>query len=738
MPGGQYGTQRGLSYGGANGGQYGDTQFGTRIELREPGHIGPTMSISSQLSVSIGLEHTTVSDMEIDLPPHDMISIDRFRSGEMAYYSDDRLLFSAKIEGVSVASDRTITLSGTASEDVPLTQGEIVRTFSDTTMEQAIEDIGEDLPYDFRVKPASPRPVNNKPVQAADVGTGFEQLLQAGQDIDYQDRSTWRDLPGSYGDDDIIHSLHETTPLRIDIDGLTLTQTCTVLEAQNFDEDNNIPILVDEQASGARCVEFEETEDWVEWSFGLEHTIPAGHTAISIRGRVDTAGGGVDRISIDVNNSTVKNVFTAGTWGTGDYFWANKLVSLGNSLDAGDGPSDTPHTIRLEKIEGSSTVRVDCIAVHDLRFNHDPEGHTDVDENNALAEPGLYPRNCPAVLDIAPTGALLNHATIQDEREWRGTTLHTTNGFLVPATDTVHIVSNRTSRDGEEGTFAFESSIDESAETSHVYAHVDPAGTTLHDENKPTTTPTTFTETQTITDLEFSISGEETALISGEREFSGTPMSVLETMHNDAGRRFAIEHGVGPDAGPPALTSFETRDSNEIRSTANWVVTDVQRDADVSDYANQVTVIGAPLVPGSAARASATARDDSEIEGLRDPPDDNGVRPITIRDESLETVNDALSKARALLRERVNADKRGGSVTTAPVLPTPGPQYLTEFFGDDNVGGWGLDWGQSWGATRIGHHSALESATYSEESGSAQTEMEFEKFSGLYRVVTEI
>lgn len=737
MTGGQYGTAQGLSYGTANGGQYGATRQGTRIELREPGHIGPTMSISSQLSVSIGLEHTAVSDMEIELPPHDEITIDRFHSGEMAYYVDDRLLFSAKIEGVSVASDRTITLSGDASEDVPLTQGKITRTFSDTTMEQAIEEVGVELSYDFQVKQSSPRSVNNKPVQAADVGTGFEQLLQAGQDIDYGDRSTWRDLPGGYGDDDVIHSLHETTPLRIDIDGLTLTPTCTVLEAQDFDEDNGIPILEDSNASGARCVEFQEVEDWVEWSFGFEHEIPAGHAAISIRGRVADPGSGYDRIEMEVNNSTVKNIFTAGTWGTGDYFWANEVVTLGDSLDSGDSPSDTPHTIRLEKIEGSSAVRIDCIAVHDRRFNHDPEGHTDVDEDNALAEPGLYPSNCAAVLDVAPSGALLNHASIQDEREWRGSTLYSTHGFIVPATDTTHIVSNQTSRDGVEGTFAFESDIDESAETARVYAHVEPSGTSLSGDDKPTTTPTTFTETQTITDLEFSISGEETALIFGEREFSGTPMDILQTMHEDSGRRFAIEHGVGPDD-RPSFRSFETRDSDEIRSTANWVVTDVQRDADVSDYANQVTVVGAPLVPGTAVRAEATARDESEIEELRDLPDDDGVRPFTIEDESLETVNDCLSKARALLRERVNADKRGGSVTTAPVLPTPGPQYLTEFFGDDSVGGWGLDWGLSWGVTRTGHHSALESATYSEEAGEASTEMEFEKFSGLYTVVTEI
>lgn len=735
MPGGQYGTQQGLAYGGSQGGQYGAIQHGTRVELFEPGEIGPSMSLSSHSSVSIGLEHTATSDMEIELPPHDEITIDRFRSGEMAYYRDDRLLFAAEIEGVSVASDRTITLSGTALEDIQLTHNEMITTFADTTMADAIRAVGEEIPHDVQVRPAQSRPINGKTVQAADVGSGFEQLLQAGQDIDYEDRSTWRDLP-SFGDDDIINSLHDTTPLRIDIDGLTLTPTCTVLEAQNFDEDNNIPILVDDAASGARCVEFEEVEDWVELSFGFEHSIPAGHVGISIRGRVADPGSGFDRISVDVNNSTVNDIYTASTWGTGDYVWDQQTILPNAGLDAGDGPNDNPHTIRLEKTEGESAVRIDCIAIHDLRFNHTINETAAVDANNALPGPGLYPRRCMATFDMAPTGAILDQARIWVEGEWRGRSPYTALGFLIPANNHIDIGWSETSQDDIEHTAVNEGDVD--PDTSQIYGFIGVAGTSLDGDDEPTTTPTIRTETQTITDLQFSVSGHEEAIISGEREFSGTPMDILQTMHDDSGRRFTVEHGVHPDRGPPSLMSFETRDARELRSSENWVVTDVQRDADVSDYANQVRVIGAPLVPGSAARASATARDESEIEALRDLPDDDGVRPISIRDESLETDNDALSKARSLLRERVNADKRGGSITTAPVLPVPGPQYLTEFFGDDSVGGYGLDYGLSYGATRAGHHSALESATYSESSGEASTDMEFEKYSGLYQVVTEL
>lgn len=737
MPGGQYGTQNGFAYGTANGAQYGDTQFGTRIELYEPGEIGPSMSITSQTGVSIGLEHTAVSDMELSLPPHEMITLDRFRLGRMAYYADDRLLFAAEIEDMEVSPDRTITLSGQAAEDTKLTRNEFSITFQDVTFTDAIREFGERLPFDVRVKDVPNRRLDGEIVQAAEAGDGFEQLLQAGQNIDYGDQSTWRDLP-SIGHEDTINSLHETTPLKVVQRGLTLTQTCTVLEGQNNDDSAGVTTINDSEASGARALEFVDVEDWAEWSFGFEHTIPPEHTAISIRGYVAAPGTlATDRIELSANGSTIRGLFSGRTWGASGYFWANEVAVLNDDLGAGDGPGDEPHTIRLEKVQGDKSVRIDCIAVFDNRFFHDAAGDAEVDENNALAAPGLYPQRCVATFDLAPAAAILDHARIRGVGEWRGVSPFSALGFVVPAADYIDIDWQLLSQSGNQRTFENQGDIPSAAETSKIHGFIGVAGTTLTGDDAPTTTPTTRTESELITAIDLRISGKEVAIISEERTFQGTPMDIFQTMHDDAGRRFAIEHGVRPEQGPPVITSFEARDTREIRD-ANWVVTDVQRDASISDYANQVTVQGAPFAPGVAPRASATARDEAEIARLADPPDDDGVRPLTIRDESLETVNDCLSKARAILRERVEADSRGGAITTAPALPTPGPQYLTEFFGADTVGGYGMDYGLSYGERRTGHHSALESATYTEESGSASTEMEFEKYSGLYRVVTEV
>lgn len=743
MPGQSYGTARGGSYGAVAGSQYGSTQLGSRLELFEPGSIGPDISTDAVVSVSIGLEHSAVSDMEIELPPFSDVTLERFRSGEMAYYSDDVLLFRAEIEGLDVADDYALTLTGIAVEDIPLVQNEITRTFSDVKMSEAIRDVADGLPFDVQIKDSPPRPIDDEIVQAADVGAGFESLLSAGEDIDYHDKSTWRDLPSPYdAGNDIIHSLHETTPLKIVTEGLTLTPTCDFVEAEDYSGQSGTTTVTDNEASGFTGVEIVDVEDYIEVNFGFEHTIPAEHVDVSIRGRIPATGSApYDRLELSIDNNTINTVFSGRRMGGhGTYFWADRIISgISKDLSAGDGPGDKNHSLRIEKVEGDDTVRIDCIAVYDDRFDfpNDPAGVTEVDENGALTEPALYPKRCAAVFDLAPAGAILTGSRMQAVMDFEGETSWGTIGFTVPATDTSYTGGDPVNVEGTEWTLVLDEPIDESAQTSRVHGHVDPAGTTLTGSDEPTTTPKDRTSKQTCINMQFSISGEEEAVIAGEREFQGTPLSVLGTMHDDSGRRYSVEHGVGPGRGPPVFKSYE-RDSLTVESGLNWVVTSVEEEEDVSDYANKITVIGAPLVPGSAARARATAKDAIEIASLRDLPDDDGIRPLTIEDDSLQTVNDCLSKARALLREHVNADNVGGSITTAPVLPTPGPQYLTEVFDDEPRGGWGMDWGESWGTSTVGRYSALESVTFSESAGSASTDMEFEQYSGLYRVLTSV
>lgn len=707
------------------------TAAGSRLDLFEPGASEPALSVQSVLSVSIGLEHTATSDMDVELPPHDGITITRFRGGNMAYYADDQLVFRAGIEGLTIADDKTLTLSGPAVEDVPLLHNEISRSFTDTTIATAIRELVEDLPYEVHIRPSQPHPVSEHTVQAADSRQAFEDLLQAGSASTYTDTSTWRDLPGPYGDDDVINTRHETTPLTVDAKGLTLTPTCAVLEAEAFETEHNISILSDAAASGFRCVELTERDEWIELSVGLDHTIPPGCAAISIRGRTASVRSAPhDKLAIGVNGSRQQTVFTGPTWGDEGYCWQH-LVTLPHSLAGAAGPDDSPHTIRLEKVEGTDAVRIDCLAVHDTRFTNPPPTHATVDDNGALAEPGLYPDRCPAVFDLAPAGMRLEQATIRVRIKGSGQPRGGTCGVLVPdtgASPSGETVSSGTSDDAQEMTVV-EHDIDDTAETTHLYGYVDLAGTTRTGTEKPTTTPTTRTDAQTVSTMQLTVAGDAEAIID-KREFQGTPMSILQTIHEDAGRRFVIEHGIRPDHGPPSFMSFEARDPSVIQSTDDWVVTAVSRDAEVGEYANKITVNGK--------NASTTVRDDDEIASLRDPPHDDGVRPLRVEDDALTTVNDCLSKARSLLREHVDADTIGGSVSTAPILPQPGPQYRTAFFGQPKGGDREQDGTRSGNEPRVDHLSALEAVTYTESAGNAKTDLEFERLSGLYRVVTQL
>lgn len=743
MRGFSYGTSNGGTYGDVEGAQYGAVPLGERLELYEPGEIGPTITTDDIVSISIGLEHTAVSDMEIELPPFAEITTERFRNGEMKLYTDGVLLFRAEFHELDVAKDYTITIGGVATEEVPLLENEIDRTYSDARMKSAIRDVVEDLPFDINIIDGPSRTIDNEIVQTAAVGAGFEGLLTEGEDIDYYDKETWRDFPSPYDEgNDIIHTLHDTTPLKIVEEGLTITQTCDFVEAEDFSGQQGTTTVSDNDASGFTAVDIVDVEDYIEVDFGFEHTIPAEHFNVSIRGRVPATGSDpYDKIELDIDSNTINTVFSGGRFGGPNFFWADRIIDgVSKDISAGDGPNDKNHTLRIEKTLGDDTVRIDCIAFYDDRFDFefDPAGITSTDSNGALTEPGLYPARVPAIFDLAPVGAILSGARIEAVMDFTGETNLGTIGFVTPSNGSHETGGTPVDVTGSEWTLVLDEPIDESSNTSRVHAHVDPAATTFTGSEEPTTTPKNRTGRQTCTHMEFDVTGEEEAVISGERSFQGTPMDVLQTMHEDAGMRFNVEHGVRDGHWPPVFTSYETRDNSQLRSTDDWVITDVDESSDIGEYANKVTVIGAPLVTGSGARARATVEDEIEIENLRDLPDDDGIRPVTIRDESLETVNDCLSKARTLLREYVNADNVGGSVTATPILPTPGPQYLTEFFGRDEVGGWGNDWGLSWGTTRVGNYSALESATYTESAGSAATEMEFEEYEGLYRVVTEI
>lgn len=732
MPGGQYGGANGGQYGGSNGAQNGDMIFGSRIELAERGQIG-TDEIVEPTSVSIGLEHTALSDLSAEFPAYSGLSFDRFRNGRMTYHRDGRRIFAATIDGHDVANDRTIKMDGVATEDAPLVQHESGRSYFDITIEDAIRDVVSDLPYIADVRPSPERPVSGKIVQQANSEVEFEAILTDGQDIDFAERLSWRWIetdapvfnPPDFPDqiEDGIYSVHKTSPLTIRNGGVEQLQSCIPFEA----EDGSVgggSIASDADASGGEAVTLTSEGDSVSFNFGFDYTIPEGFGTIDIRRqRLSEGTAGRNGIEISVNGAVVDRMW-ADNWDTSvPSFEPLHFNSINSELSQRREAGEQPHSITIEKISGNGTVEIDVIAVMDNRYwTTVPTGSDDtVDSNGALPGPSLYSSYNFLGFDIPATGAILDSATLEVTYDNRGGSADVDPKLFLATLSDKHYTRNQYT-----GENAGPLTLSAQTETSRLRAGC--AIGSVTDPNR-TATPLEGSKSQRVEVLDLTIDGNETPLISGERSFSGTPLSILQTLHNDSGRRFMIDHGTSP-ADTPTFTSFESRDA-EARSTANWIVTDSSEEAEVGDYRNEITVIGAPITTGSDRIARATVRDQSEIDALKDPPDDDGVRPLVIEDDELETDNDCLSKARALLRERVAADSRGGSMTIAPLLPDPGPQYRINV----GNGGWSMEWGMNWSGSS--YLSQLESVEFSESAGSARTTLEFERYSGLYQIIIQ-
>lgn len=191
---------------------------------------------------------------------------------------------------------------------------------------------------------------------------------------------------------------------------------------------------------------------------------------------------------------------------------------------------------------------------------------------------------------------------------------------------------------------------------------------------------------------------------------SGTPLEVLETLHNDAGMRFyfAITGGDGPD-----VYSFHPGD---IVRPGTWTRTDHERAYEVDAYANHVVVRGA-WDSDRGQRYRGEARDPDEIErwGKTDPWPVN--RPTIRSDDDAEQV------AEQLLRERVAEDDLTGSIDIVPRILPPGVRYEVPAFDgavkDVETVGYTESFGEASGSVAF-------ERPYSPAEDAAETEQELE------------
>lgn len=727
-----YGGPQGGSYGGSGGGTYGPLERGSRVDLFEPGEISRTISTDAIISVDIGLEHSALSDMSIDLPPFVELTPDRFADGKMRYHVDGDLIFSAIIDEVNVASDYTVTLKGPATEDAPLDEGEIDIAFADTRTADAIRYvINEHTSHAATVHPAPEVPLNDVIGQSARASGGFESILTAGSQANNQDDiGPIRDFPASldqYLWPGTIPTVHDTSPFIITNDGVTAHQSCIVAEAENASLSGDTATIVsDSGASGGEAVKLASEGDAVEFNFKFRYNLPSDALFIKQRSQWGTTGGAAyDRVALDIDGSTFAEQKSGRIMaGSSNFEWGHFGGHYSESLDA-RGPDDDPHTIRIEKTQGDDELLFDVCAFVDDRYDHAFDDQEQVDSNNALSSPALYPFRNPVVFDAPSPGAdidTINIRTTTDERSANGII-----GITVPSTGTSTVGGGYV--DSDDTVVAFSHTPPKESVVPNVYAV---AFLGRYNDPNRTTTPTTGTEVQTLTEFELTYSGTALSIIDSQ-QYQGTPLSILQDLHNYSSRRFVIEHGTGSDTS--RIESFITGQSRQRRDESDhWTVTDVSRDTSIDEYANVVHVEGAAITSSQDYRA--TARDEAEIQAIANETGGDGVRAISIEDRSLTSDNDCRSKARSELRSRTQQDTVGGSVSTTPQLPTPGKPYLAEFFGGDNVGGYGYDYGLSYGAGGM-TYSSLESVSFSESAGSASTSLDFERVHGLYRALEQ-
>jgi PKD repeat protein len=742
MVGMQYAGRLGGQYGSAAfGGQYGPRHRGRRLDLTPPGTSTPDRRLDAIISIEIAPEHTAISEMTVELPPIDGIDADSYVGGEMAYHVDDRLIFAVEIDDLSIADDYTITLTGTAVEDGPLDHDQYDVSYGRMLTADAIDDFLSRLPYESVVHPTPTRLLSDRVVQTASEAGGFTSILTAGEEATETD-----DLPlraRSFPDGVTalmsyyyIPSLHPTTPLALTDSGITSTQTAIFSEAEDYST-GKTTVASDPAASGGQAIILDEIEEYAEYEYAFTHDIPPGYFSVAIRARIDSFGPDpYDQLQLKINGQTSQLNFTTHIIdGYDNYQWYLGVAASGDTLSGKNlDEGDDPHTFEISKVMGDDAVYVDCIAFRDRRFAFGTGLHETVDGNGALDGPNLFPSSLPVAFDVPLVGADIDHITWTVD--FNAPATGGVPGIMVPKLE--DSVSGGVLIDSENTVVEIEYDVptDETVIDASGLVYID----NYTDESR-TTSPKTNTRRQVVEDVEMRIDGVERSIIADEKEFQGTALSILQDLHNHANRHFVIEHGVesGQD---PRFDSFVKGDESLVAGESDdWIITGKNRDVADNGDTNTVHVIGARAPNG--AYYQGIARDEQAISQLAEetPDSDNGVRSVELRDKSLTSDNDCLSKARTELQERSRLSI-GGDIDTTPQLLDPGFPYQLQVFDTTDLAGeevgYGLNYGQYYGVGSLGVTSSLESISYSESADGASTSLSFERPSALLQTIESI
>lgn len=734
----QYGGQLGGQYGGKLGGNYGPQYHGRRLDLTPPGASTPRERLDAILSVEIAPEHTAISEMSIEIPPIDGIDAQTYEGGQMAYHIDGRLIFTAEIDDISVADDYTLSLSGPAVEDAPLDHDEYIVSYEEISTADAIEDFLTRLPYESVVHSAPPRPLTNRLVQRASEAGDFEAMLQAGSDVDENSLAPIRDIPDEImrsAPPEYIPSLHPTSPLQVRPEGLTTTQTTVFTEGEDA-TDYECYFTGDGNASGGQAAIIINKGNFVKYDFAFVHDIPKNNFNVAYRAKIGSAGPDPhDRLEFSLDGQVLTTQYTPRFVNyPGGYRWYIARVTYDDVLEARDvAAGDDPHELKIEKVEGDDEVFIDCVAFRDQRFGFGTSLNETVDSNGALDGPQLYPDFLPVVFDQPAVGADISYATWGADLDVDSD--HGSIGIAAPVLDDAVVGGYITSSDV---TVQIEYDLPNSETITTVYGVVFIDNYT--DPNR-TKSPKTDTERQVLQRATLQIDGVEHSIINNATEYQGTALSILQDLHSHANRNFVIEHGVETGQ-TPRFDSFVKGDQSLVAGESDdWIITSENRDITDNGDVNTVHVIGAQAPNGT--YYQGVARDEAAIAQLdqETPDSDNGVRSVELREKSLTSDNDCLSKARTELHERSRLSI-GGDLDVAPILLDPGYPYRIQAFDTSDITdeevGYGLNYGKYYGVGSLGVTSSLESISYSVSADGASTSLSFERPDALLRTIESI
>ena len=186
------------------------------------------------------------------------------------------------------------------------------------------------------------------------------------------------------------------------------------------------------------------------------------------------------------------------------------------------------------------------------------------------------------------------------------------------------------------------------------------------------------------TDFQATVTPPAETTTLGEAVLEGSPMEVLEDLHERAGMRFTVMH-TEPGKAVHSYPRGETRE-------AAWTSINDDSTGDVTGYANRVIVKGGTKSDGTLARGEAT--DQAEVDAL-----DGNVEPWTITDHTLTTDADCQALAEEELAKRAEQDSLSGKVEIIPELVLPGYHYQIP------------EWGVAQPIERVNYSESLGDAT---------------------------